>query len=185
MPTKPEILKANTAARSRLFEVEALSLRFANGEERVYERLASKGHGAVMVIPVLSPDTLLIINEYAAGVEDYQLTLPKGLIEPGETALEAANRELQEEIGYGARKLTPLKTMTTSPSYMGHRIQAIIAEDLYPSRLPGDEPEPIEVIHQPIAELDTLLMSDHFCEARVIAALLLWRQGLYAQPPAR
>ncbi len=176
MPTKPEVLKAKTAARSRLFEIEELSLRFSNGVERTYERLATRGHGAVMVIPVLSEDTLLLIREYAAGIHDYQLTLPKGLIDPGETALEAANRELKEEVGYGARRLTPLKSMTTSPSYMGHRIDVIIAEDLYPERLEGDEPEEIEVVPCPIGNLSELMFEEHFSEARVIAALLLWQQ---------
>ena len=78
-------------------EVEELDLRFSNGERRTYERLASRGHGAVMIIPVLDDNTILLINEYAAGVHEYQLTLPKGLVDPGETALEAANRELMEE----------------------------------------------------------------------------------------
>ena len=176
MPTKPQVLKARTAAKSRLFEVEELDLRFSNGVERTYERLASRGNGAVMIIPVLNNDTLLLINEYAAGIHEYQLTLPKGLIDPGETALEAANRELMEEVGYGARRLTPLRSMTTSPSYMGHRIQVIIAEDLYPKRLPGDEPEEIEVIPYPVEKISELVFEEQFAEARVIAALCLWQQ---------
>lgn len=176
MPTKPKILKARSVAKSRLFEVEALSLRFSNGVERIYERLTSRGHGAVMVIPVTADGQILLINEYAAGIHDYQLTLPKGLVDPGETALEAANRELMEEVGFGARNLDHLKTMTTSPSYMGHKIDVIVATDLYPKRLPGDEPEELEVVPYPIDQLTDLIVEDHFAEARVIAALLLWLQ---------
>lgn len=174
MPTKPQVLKASTTARSRLFQIEELQLRFANGEERTYERLCTKGFGAVMIIPILDANTLMMINEYAAGIDEYLLTLPKGLIDAGETPLEAANRELMEEIGYGARKLTPFKTLTSSPNYMGHSIDVIIAEDLYPKRLPGDEPEPIEVIPQAINELPELLLQPNVTEARVIAALMLW-----------
>ncbi|MEH6627440.1 MAG: ADP compounds hydrolase NudE [Motiliproteus sp.] len=176
MPIKPQILKTDTVARSRLFEIEELSLRFSNGVERTYERLSTRGYGAVMIIPLLSADEVLLINEYAAGIHDYQLTLPKGLIDAGETALEAANRELMEEVGYGARTLTHLKTMTTSPSYMGHKIEVIIASDLYPKRLPGDEPEEIEVVPYPIKDLPTLMLDENFAEARVIAAILLWLQ---------
>lgn len=174
MPTKPEVLKATTTAKSRLFEIEELDLRFSNGEERTYERLCTKGFGAVMIIPVLDDNTLVMINEYAAGIDQYLLTLPKGLIDKGETPIEAANRELMEEVGYGAKRLTPFKTLTSSPNYMGHSIDVIIAEDLYPQRLPGDEPEPIEVIHQPINQLTELLMQPNVTEARVIAALMLW-----------
>lgn len=174
MPTKPQVLKATTTAQSRLFQIEELELRFSNGVERTYERLSTKGFGAVMIIPVLDDDTILMINEYAAGIEDYLLTLPKGLIDKGETALEAANRELMEEVGYGAKKLTPFKTLTSSPNYMGHSITVIIAEDLYPKRLPGDEPEALEVLKQPINSLPQLLMEPNATEARVIAALMLW-----------
>jgi len=174
MPTKPTILKKAAIARTRLFEVEELELRFANGNTRTFERLTPRRHGAVMVIPITQTGSVLLIREYAAGFEDYLLTLPKGLIDPGETAAEAANRELKEEIGFGAHQLRPLKTLTTSPNYMSHRIDVWIAEQLYPERLPGDEPEELEVVPVAIAELPALMAADSFAEARVIAALMLW-----------
>lgn len=174
MPTKPEILKASFTAQTRLFQIEELQLRFSNGVERTYERLCTRGFGAVMIIPVLNDNTILMINEYAAGINEYLLTLPKGLIDKGETVVEAANRELMEEVGYGAKKLTPFKVLTSSPNYMSHSINVVIAEDLYPKRLPGDEPEELEVLEQSIDTLPQLLMEPNATEARVIAALMLW-----------
>ena len=53
MPTKPEILKRQTVARSRLFRADELHLRFSNGEERIYEKLCSGGPGAVLMVPML------------------------------------------------------------------------------------------------------------------------------------
>jgi len=175
MPTKPDILKTNTVCESRLFQVEALDLRFSNGVERRYERLASRGHGAVMIAAVDDQQNILLIREYAAGVEDYVLTLPKGLVDPGETPLEAANRELQEEAGFAARQLKPIKEMTTAPNYMGHKLTAVLAQDLYPSVLEGDEPEPLEVVHWPLSQLDDLVARDDFNEGRSIAALFMVR----------
>ncbi|WP_210397173.1 ADP compounds hydrolase NudE [Motiliproteus sediminis] len=174
MPIKPTLLKKRSVARSRLFEVEALDLQFSNGATRTYERLAPKRHGAVMVIALQDADTVLLIREYAAGFDDYLLTLPKGLIDPGETASEAANRELKEETGFGARQIRPIKSLTTSPNYMSHRIEVLVAEELYPERLPGDEPEELEVVPCPISELPLLMASAELEEARVIAALMLW-----------
>ncbi|HEY5717734.1 MAG TPA: ADP compounds hydrolase NudE [Motiliproteus sp.] len=174
MPTKPTILKQTSIARTRLFEVEELELRFANGNTRTYERLAPRRHGAVMIIPITAAGEVLLIREYAAGFNDYLLTLPKGLIDPGEAAVDAANRELQEEVGFAANQLRPLKTLTTSPNYMSHQIQVWIAEQLYPQRLPGDEPEELEVLPVTIDALPALIATDAFAEARVIAALMLW-----------
>lgn len=178
MPVKPEILKITPTARSRLFQVEELSLRFSNGAERVYERLASRGNGAVMIVPITAQNEVLLIREYAAGLEDYTLTLPKGLIDPGETTHQAADRELKEEAGFGAERLDSLKVMTSAPNYMGHSINVIIARNLYPCRLEGDEPEELEVIRWPLADLENLVLQDELTEGRAIAALYMTRAFL-------
>jgi len=179
MPTKPEILKRHTVARSRLFRADELHLRFSNGEERIYEKLVrGNGFGAVLVIPVLDDNRVVMIREYAAGIHDYHLALPKGAIDKGESALEAANRELKEEAGYGAGRLELLKQFYLSPAYMEHRINVVLARDLYPERLPGDEPEPIEVVPCDFEDLLSLTMRDDVYEGRTIAALFLAREWL-------
>ena len=178
MPAKPEILKVTPTASSRLFQVEELSLRFSNGAERVYERLATRGSGAVMIVPITTEGNVLLIREYAAGLEDYTLTLPKGLIDPGESAHQAADRELKEEAGFGAERLHSLKVMTSAPNYMGHSINVVIARDLYPCRLEGDEPEELEVVSWPLADLDNLVLQEEFSEGRAIAALYMTRTFL-------
>ena len=178
MPRKPEILKITQAAKSRLFNIEAVDLRFSNGVERTYERLANRGRGAVMIIPVTANNEVVLIREYAVGIEDYILTLPKGLIDSGEDAHQAADRELKEEAGFGSHQLTTLKVMTTAPNYMGSKITAVLAQDLYPCRLQGDEPEEMEVVLWPMAELDTLIADEHFTEGRAIAGLYLARAHL-------
>ncbi len=180
MPTKPEILKRQTVARSRLFRADELHLRFSNGEERIYEKLCTGGPGAVLMVPMLDNDTVLLVREYAAGIEDYHLALPKGAIDKGETLMEAANRELKEEVGYGARDLQLLKRVHLSPAYMEHGINILLARGLYPERLPGDEPEPIEVVPYPMKDLVNLVARPDFCEGRSIAALFLAREWLLA-----
>ncbi|MFO1389402.1 ADP compounds hydrolase NudE [Cellvibrio sp.] len=184
MPTKPEILKRETVMRSRLFRADQVHLRFSNGEERHYEKLVGGGRGAVLIVPLLNDDTFLLVKEYAVGLEDYHLACPKGAIDEGETLLDAANRELKEEVGYGARKLTFLKKVHLSPSYMEHGINIVIAQDLYPERLEGDEPEPIQVQELPIADLPDFCLRADVCEGRSIAALFLVREWL-AKPENR
>lgn len=178
MPIKPEILKRQTLIKSRLFRVDEVQLRFSNGAERTFEKLCTGGPGAVLIVPLLDDNTLLMIREYAAGLHGYHLACPKGAVDQGEELLAAANRELQEEVGYAARKLTFLKKLHLSPSYMEHGINIIIAQDLYPSRLEGDEPEPIEVEQVPFNELAQLCLRDDVSEGRTIAALFLAREWL-------
>ncbi|HLQ24296.1 MAG TPA: ADP compounds hydrolase NudE [Acidiferrobacterales bacterium] len=175
---KPEITGAKIIAQTRLFRIERLDLRFSNGREAQYERLHSSSPGAVLMVPMLDANTVLLIREYAAGVDRYELALPKGRIESGETPQDAANRELMEEIGYGAKKFTPIKSVTLAPGYLGHTTHMILAEELYPERRPGDEPEAIEVVPWSLDNLPALLALEECTEARSIAALFMVRQML-------
>jgi len=171
--TLPEILAKQTVAQSRLFTIESLDLRFSNGEERTYERMRPSGRNAVMIVPVTAQGDLLLVREYAAGTERYELGFPKGLIDAGESALEAANRELKEEIGFGAQQIVPLKEVVLAPSYFSSKMTLFVAQDLYPEQLEGDEPEPLELVRWPLAQAEELLTHLDFSEARSITALML------------
>jgi ADP-ribose diphosphatase len=178
----PEILEQEIVAQSRLFKIEQLQLRFSNGEERTYERMRGSGRGAVMIIACPDPEHFYLIREYSAGTHDYQLGFPKGLIDPGEDVLEAANRELKEEIGFGAGRFIPLKSLALAPGYFNATMHIVLAFDLYPEQQQGDEPEPLELVSWARSNSDLLLQQVDFTEARSVAALLLAQQYLEANP---
>lgn len=169
----PTINAQKPVAKSRLFAIEQLDLTFSNGVERQYERMMGSGNGAVMIVPMLDDETLLLVREYCAGTHSYQLGFPKGLIDPGEVAEQAANRELQEEIGYGSKCFHFLSQVMMAPAFFNAKMDIFIASDLYKSALEGDEPEPLEVIQWPINDYKSLLLQPDFKEARSIAALML------------
>ncbi len=178
MSTKPQILHIKTVAESRLFRIEEVGLRFSNGTESTYERLSGRSHGAVLIVAMRDAETVLLVREYAVGVERYELGLPKGRLEPGEDMLTAANRELMEELGYAARRLTEVAQLTVAPGYFGHVTHVILAEDLYPQQRDGDEPEPLEVLPWALDDFESLLGRADFSEARSIAALYMVRERL-------
>ena len=174
----PEIKEVRTIARSRFFRIEELDLKFSNGVERTYERLPGGGRAAVMVVAINEANELVLIREYAAGFHEMQLTLVKGAVDDGESLEEAANRELKEEVGFGAREIQFIKKLNLAPGHMGFTINLLLATELYPESLPGDEPEPPEVVTWPLDKLDELIAGDEFREARAIAGLFLVRQHL-------
>lgn len=177
---KPKILNVEIVARSRLFTVEAVDLTFSNGARRLYERMRPSDREAVMIVPIID-DHLILIQEYAVGLECYELGFPKGLIDPGETAFEAANRELKEEAGFGAGTLEALGKLTMAPSYFSSKMNIVVAENLFEEKLEGDEPEPLPQIRWPLDNLLALLQEPDFREARNVSALFLVREWLVKQ----
>ena len=158
--------------------VEELDLEFSNGERRRFYRQQSQGHGAVVVVPMLDADTVLLVREYAAGFHRYELGLVKGRIDAGESPGQAADRELKEEAGYGAHRIDVLRSMSLAPTYMSHQSWLVVARDLYPERLPGDEPEELELVPWKLDALDQLMLRDDFSEGRSLAALFIAREWL-------
>lgn len=169
----PKILAKKTIAKTRVFTVEEVDLVFDNGVKASYEIAEGKAAHAVMVIPKLDANTILLTREYAVGIDDYVLGFAKGAVDPGEEILAAANRELKEEVGYGANKLTLLKSMHSTPAYRTGTMHYVLAEDLYEEKLEGDEPEPIEVIPWQLDNLAELIARPDFCESRSVAGLML------------
>lgn len=160
------------------FRVEEVDLEFANGARRTFERLQSSGLGAVIIVPLRDAGTVLLVREYAAGLHRYELGLPKGRIDAGETPEQAADRELKEEIGFGAREVTALVPLSLAPSYMSHRTQVMLARELYPHKLAGDEPEELDVVPWPLDDINGLIGHPECSEGRTLAALFIAREYL-------
>lgn len=182
MPKKPEILNSRRLSPDEVAQrglgLEEMHLRFSNGTERYYRRVPSLGRPAALIIPMLDNKTVLLIREYAAGLHEYQLQLPKGGVHKNESLLEAANRELKEEIGKGARRLTQINQFSILPGFMGQSTDIVLAEELFDERLPGDEPEELEVVPWDINKLYELTLREDCTEARSIAALYFARDFL-------
>ena len=175
MPDKPKILIDREVASSKLFRVNEAHIEFSNGERRVYEYLRSGHNAAVIIVPLIDDNTVLLVEEYGVGVDGYELGLPKGRVDQGESHLQAANRELKEEVGYGAKKLELLKSISLSPNYMQHMTQIVLARDLYPESAVGDEPEPLGVVPFNFNDIASIASLQNVTEARTIAALYLAR----------
>ena len=178
MSKKPTINSRNPIIHTGVFNIEEVELEFSNGAQRKYQRIVGSDQGAVLAVPLLDRETVLLIREYAAGTDRYELAFPKGHIEDDEDMLIAANRELQEEIGYAANRLEHIHSFTIAPGYLAHTTHIVLASELYPHRLAGDEPEEIEVVPWRIADMDRLLHCSDFTEARSVAALYMVRDML-------
>jgi len=169
----PKIISKKVSMRSKLFCVEQLQLQFNNGVQMQYERMLSSASGAVLIIAI-KDNCFVLIKEYAAGVERYELTFAKGKIDDGETWQQAVERESQEELGYFPQQVNLLETVSLASGYMTHQTHLVLAENLIEQTAIGDEPEPLEIIYWPIKDWKKLITQPMFSEGRSYAALLLY-----------
>lgn len=170
----PAILSKRREKVSNFFTVEQLDLQFSNNKKMTYERLAG-GNGAILAVPFDGRDFYLT-SEYACGFERYELGFVKGKIDNGEAPKEACNRELKEEIGFGAKTVRTLKNeMTVAPGMLQLKMYTFLCMDLFPMQLEGDEPEPINIIKVSPREAKDLIfdIDSPLTEARAIASLTL------------
>ena len=177
MPDKPLVHGVKTIAQTRLFHIEAVDLEFSNGARRQYERVNNDAAGAVTVIPITA-ESVILIREYAVGSDEYELGFVKGLIDPGESPVEAGNRELKEEIGFGARRISLVRKTRVTPHYTTAVGYILLAEDLYVQSSAGDEPEDLEQVHWPLSDIYGLLEHRDINDVRTLHALYWLRDYL-------
>ena len=177
MRSKPSIRAVKTLAQTRLFHIEGVELEFSNGACREFERVNNDNAGAVLVLP-LTADSLVMVREYAVGSEEYELGFVKGLIDPGESPEQAANRELKEEVGMGAGTIELVRRLRLTPHYNTALGYTLLARELYAERRQGDEPEPLEVVHWPLEDLQGLLVHPEINDVRTLHAVYWLRDYL-------
>ena len=165
----PKILNQKLIFKSKLFNIKQADIEF-NGTTMKYEIISGTGSGAVMVVPFIDND-IIFIKEYAAAIDDYMITFPKGKIDIGETIEEAANRELQEEVGYKSKEIKLIKKLYLAPGYIDHMTYVMVAKELSVSSLSGDEPEELEVIRVHRDDVINFLDKNEIIDSRVHAAL--------------
>ena len=121
-----------TIFSTKLYEGKILNLRLDVVEldsRRITTREVVEYPGAVTIIPILE-DKILLVNQFRYPIGKELLELPAGKIEEGESPLETARRELEEETGFRARKFTLLTKFYTVPGYSTEYMYLYLAEDL-------------------------------------------------------
>jgi ADP-ribose pyrophosphatase len=139
---------------------------------KTYRRAWVQHPGAVVLLPLLGEEVLLV-RQYRHPTGEELLELPAGTLEPGERVEETARRELQEECGYLPQRLRLLLRAYAAPGYSSEVYHFFLAEDLVPSRLPGDEDEDIEVVRMPLREAQELARRGEMGDAKTALGLLL------------
>jgi ADP-ribose pyrophosphatase len=126
----------------------------------------------VGILPFLDPNTVLMIKQYRYVAKRVTWEMPTGGMHAGESRQEAAQRELAEEIGYQAGKLTWLSTFHTSKSVVDETAHLFLGEDLFKVQLPPDDTEFIEVRPLPFKEVLRMVLRSEITDSMTVIAVL-------------
>jgi 8-oxo-dGTP pyrophosphatase MutT (NUDIX family) len=126
----------------------------------------------VGVLPFLDTETVVLIRQYRYVARGVYWEMPTGGVHPGETVEAAAQRELGEEIGYRAGRLTPITSYHTSKSVVDETAYLFYGESLSPVVTSGDATEFIEVRPVPFGEALRMVESGQIKDSMTVIAVL-------------
>lgn len=177
MSSEFEALGGETVYHGRLLDVRIERFRHADGAE--VSREIVRHRGAVAIVAYDAEHVWLVRQpREAVGVGDL-LEIPAGRLDvEGEQPLQAAQRELAEEIGRGGRSWEPIVAYYTGAGFTDERVHLFCATDLYPSHAHTDEEERIEIVPWPLREIQRAI--DQCLDAKTLIGLMWLARRLNA-----
>lgn len=132
--------------------------------------------GAVVILPFVDRDTILLIRNRRYTIGQYLIELPAGGLEKGEDPMNAAGRELAEETGYVAGRLQRLLDFYSSPGILTEKMYTFAAYDLEKAGQRLEEDEEIEVMPVPFDEAVRMIADGRIMDGKTIATLLAYER---------
>ena len=163
--------KQHLIYKGRVFSLFKQKRRLPNGY--VTELDIIKHPGAVLIIPFLNPQELIMLRQFRPVLNKYLFELPAGTINKSEIPLACAHRELIEETGYAAKKMTLLGKIYPVPGYSTEKILIYRAQGLKPESRAGDKDEIIKKNIFTKKETKRLFKTGKIIDAKTISALAL------------
>lgn len=171
LPASPwKTLSSREIYRNRWLSLREDEVRLPNGKPSVYGVVTCSQ--CVGVLPFLDSKTVLLVGQYRYIAKQFMWEMPTGGIHAGEKVKEAAQRELAEETGHRAGKLTPLLTFHSSKSVMDETAHLFVGENLRKAPLKPDDTEFIETREFPFDRVLGMVLSGEIMDAMTVIAVL-------------
>jgi ADP-ribose pyrophosphatase len=137
--------------------------------------------GAVIVLPFLDDNNILLIRTRRYAVGQILVELPAGTLEKKEPPINCAGRELLEETGYLAKRIKPIASFFTSPGILSEKMHAFAAYDLQKGQQALEEGEDIEVHEVPFNVAIEMIKSGEIVDGKSIVTLMMYDKFMRAK----
>ena len=166
-----QILSKTTVYNAYAFSVENLHVKLPDDREKDYNLV--RHSDSVTIIPMDSDGNIWFVNQFRMVCERILLDLPAGVMDAGQTPLDAAMREVREETGMAAGQMIHLGSVYLAPGYSSELNHVFLATELYPAPLEMDEDEFLDVEKYPAGEALLLAQQARLQDSKSLAALYL------------
>jgi ADP-ribose pyrophosphatase len=178
---KATVLSSQVVYTGKVFGIRRDEVIEPSGVRTAREMITHPG--SVVVLPVLPDGRILLIQQYRYAARDYLWELVAGRIDPGESPLEAGERELKEETGYRARSFRTFLEFFPTPGFLEEKMFLLLAEGLRPGKASPEDDEKIISRAYNHKELNEMLRKGKLRDAKTIAGILYYLRFL--APPDR
>ena len=178
---REQLVEATQVWRGRLLDVRRDRVRLPDGSEATREYIAHPG--AVMVVPLHDDGSLVLERQWRHPLARTLLEFPAGKLDPGESSLQCAQRELLEETGCRAREWAFACTLHNAVGYSSEGIDVWFARGLSTGERQLDEGEFLDVLSTSVDELAGMAQRGEVTDAKTLIGLLWlqnWRAGRWA-----
>ena len=164
----------------RILDVQRWQVTCANGNLAAGEIVVHKG--AAAVVPVYEDGTTLLVRQHRVAVDRVTLEIPAGKLDSAnEDPLDCAVRELEEETGLKAERMTLLTSLLTTPGFCTEKIGIYLAQGLSQGDTHPDEDEFLGLVRIPLDEAIAMVMRGEIRDSKTICGLMMAREVITAQ----
>jgi ADP-ribose pyrophosphatase len=176
-----QLISSEVVFEGPLFRVLRDRLIEPGGREGVRDII--RHNGSVVILAVDNAKSkrdpwVVIERQYRHAAGRFLWELPAGKLEPGEDALLGAQRELEEETGYQAKKWKPLVEYYASPGLLGESMKVFVAEGLVAGNAHPEEDEQIEFRLVKLSEVVKLIEKGAILDGKTLTSVLLYARKM-------
>jgi len=171
-----KIISSKEILKNKLFTITEERAVDPDGFE--IQRSIVRHPGSAVMMPIDEKGRLLLVQQYRLPAQQKLWEIAAGRIDPGETALKAAKRELREETGYSAKKWVKLASFYPSPGYVGEKMNLFLALDLTEGQRELMEDERIEARWFSRKEVGEMIRTGKILDGKTMVGYFLWLDWL-------